>query len=120
MGEDGSVTVEGVMLSGSAASELRLVERKPADVLAAAEHWLGAHEGGAITVVMRNPTFALATWTTGSASMALYWLATILGKVWVPSFKSERRPDPEPSAERPRATAQESGPVVLSGRNRVA
>jgi hypothetical protein len=120
--EDGRLTISGVVRAGGRPSAFRLIERKPVEIVAAVERWLDDHDGGAITIVVRGPAVSIATWTTRSTSMALYWLATILGKVWVPAFKVEQRTDGDSTVAASRPAQLETGPVSVAkpGRNKVA
>lgn len=55
-----------------------------------AERWLRDHDGGGlIWVQIHTPGSSVLAWQTGSVSVAMYWLATVLGKLWLPDLHAE-------------------------------
>ncbi len=93
--EEGGVSIEATLVPDDVTSMLTVVEESPVHVFETLERWLEAHGGERISIVVRGAQSPIATWTTRSTSMALYWIATVLGKAWNPPFKAG------PTAERP-------------------
>jgi hypothetical protein len=97
--EDGGVSIAATLVPGEVASSLEVVEESPVRVFETLEHWLEAHSGERISITVHSAQSPIATWSTRSTSMALYWIATVLGNAWNPAFKAgptaERKPEPQ-------------------------
>jgi hypothetical protein len=102
--ESGKLTLAAHLSPGEPSHRLDRAEASLAEALETLESWLEEHGGERIAVTVRGPLAPLATWTTRSTNLALYWLATVLGDAWQPSF-TMRAPE-EPLAQ---ASALDSG-----------
>jgi hypothetical protein len=85
--EDGGVSIEAMLIPDDPECRLTAIEETPSRVFDTLERWLEEHAGQRIAIGVRSASSPIATWTTRSASLALYWVATILGNSWNPGFQ---------------------------------
>jgi hypothetical protein len=78
---DGHVVAAGES-TGPLGLPLAAIEETPTRLLDALSDWLAPFEFGEITVLVRCDDLPILSWTTRSASMALYWAAVVLSKTW--------------------------------------
>jgi hypothetical protein len=64
------------------------VAHTPDETLRVIEQALERHTEGPLALAVRSADSALLTWTTPSSTLALFWLATILGQPFQPGFSA--------------------------------